>query len=108
MSFGFNVLYGLNDEGRRDFVDLLVAEGLDDVRLETSALVGVTHDAAALEIAPKEKGVPQGVAAGRFLACGFSKLARLLFGFTIGNIREVSEINICDSSVETLTENPSF
>ena len=108
MPFVFDVLHGLNDEGWRDLVDLLTTQGLDDVRLEPAALVGVTHDAAALEIAPKEKGVPQGVAAGRFLACGFSKLARLLFGFTIGNIREVSEINICDSSVETLTENPSF
>ena len=33
MAFVFNVLDSLNDEGRRDFVDLLVAERLDDVRL---------------------------------------------------------------------------
>ena len=108
MPFGFDVLHGLNDEGRRDFVDLLVAQRLDDVGLKPPALIGITHDAAALEIAPKEKRVSERVAAGRFLTDGFAHLARLLFGFTIGNIREVTEINIRNPSVETLTENPSF
>ena len=108
MPFGFNVLYGLNDEGRRDFVDLLVAEGLDDVRLEPAAFVGVTHDAAALEIAPQKKRVPQRVAAGRFLAGSLSEPPRFLFGFTIRDFREVPEINVSHASVETLTEHPSF
>lgn len=108
MAFIFNVLYGLNDEGRRDFVDLLVPERLDDVRLQSSALVRIAHDAPPLEIAPKNERVSQRVSARRFLAGSLSEPACFLFGFTIRNIREVSETNICNSTVETLTENPSF
>lgn len=108
MAFVFNALYGLNDKGRRDFVDLLVPERFDDVGLQPSSLIGVTHDATAFEIAPKNERVSQRVAARRFLADVLAHFARFLFGFTIGNIREVSEVNISHSSIETLTENPSF
>lgn len=108
MAFVFNVFHSLNDEWRRDFVDLFVTEWLDDVGLQPPALIGVTHDAAPLEIAPKNERVSQRVSARRFLAGSLSEPACFLFGFTIRNIREVSETNICNSTVETLTENPSF
>ena len=108
MAFIFNVFYGLNDEGRRDFVDLLVPERLDDVRLKPSTFIGIAHDSTPFEIAPKKKRVSQRVAPRRFLVGGLAYFACLLFGFTIRDFREVPEINISHSSVETLTENPSF
>ena len=108
MAFVFNVLDGLDDERRRDFVDLLVPERLDDVGLQSSALVRIAHDAPPLEIAPKNERVSQRVAARRFLSDVLAHFARFLFGFTIRNIREVPETNICNSTVETLTENPSL
>ena len=108
MTFGFDVLDGLNDEGRCDLVDLLVAEGLDDVMLQSPTFGGVAHDAAALEIAPKKERVAKRVAARRLLADVLAHFAHFLFGFTIGNIREVSETNIRNPTVEALTENPTF
>ena len=108
MPFGFNVLHGLNDEGRRDLVDLLVAEGLNDVVLQSSTFIGITHDTSLFEIAPQKKGVPQRVTVGRFLSDVFAQLASFLFDFTIRNVWEVSETKVCNASVETLTENPSF
>ena len=108
MAFVFNVLDSLNDEGRRDFVDLFVTERLDDVGLQSSALVRIAHDAPPLEIAPKKKRVSQRVAARRFLSDVLAHFARFLFGFTIRNIREVPETNICNPTVEALTENPTF
>lgn len=108
MAFVFNVLDSLNDEGRRDFVDLFVTERFDDVGLQSSALVRIAHDAPPLEIAPKKKRVSQRVAARRFLSDVLAHFARFLFGFTIRDFREVPEVNISHSSIETLTENPSF
>lgn len=108
MAFVFNVLYGLNNEGRRDFVDLLVPERLDDVRLKPPTLVGVAHDATAFEIAPKNERVSQRVSARWFLTDVLAHFARFLFGFTIRDLREVPEINISHASVKALTENPSF
>ena len=83
MPFSFNVFHSLNDERRRDFVDLLVAERFDDVGLQPSPFIRIAHDAAALEIAPKKKRVSQRVAARRFLTGSLSEPARFLFGFTI-------------------------
>ena len=108
MAFVFNVLYGLNDEGRRDFVDLLVPERLDDVRLKTSTLIGIAHDAPPLEIAPKNERVSQRVSARRFLSDVFARFARFLFCLAIRDFREVPEIYISHASVEALTENPTF
>ena len=108
MAFVFNVLDSLNDEGRRDFVDLFVTERLDDVGLQPSSFIGVTHDATPFEIAPKNERVSQRVAARWFLAGSLSESACFLFGFAIRNIREVSKTNICNPTVEALTENPSF
>ena len=108
MAFVFNVLDSLNDEGRRDFVDLLVAERFDDVLLKPSTLVGVAHDAPFFEIAPKNKRISQRVTARRFLSDVLAHFSRFLFGFTIRDLREVPETNICNPTAEALTEKPSF
>lgn len=48
MPLCLDVLNGCNDEWCRDFVNLASSEGFDEIALQSSTFVGVTHDAAFL------------------------------------------------------------
>lgn len=55
-------LDGVDDEGRRDLVELTTAKRLDDVALEATAFVLVAHDLGLFEAAPETKSVFQYIA----------------------------------------------
>lgn len=88
----------MDDEGRRDLVELSRADRPDEVALQATLLVLVRHDAAALQAAPELEGVPQDVAGGRLLSDLFLFASRELLRLRERQLGKVAERNIANSS----------